>query len=173
MPETLPKEWRICVKSTSIKIIYRELCHDDVIKWKHFPRYWPFVRSPANSAHKGQWRGALMFSLICVWINGWVNNREAGDLRRHCAHYDVIVMVSNSWLYRSMVYGDWELTLRFQVICLNRNNLLVLYCKTYLFNVAFFVVKRRILIFCLSWEGYTLRLWWPSAQCYQILFGIS
>ena len=39
-----------------------------------------------------QWRGALMFSLICVWINGWVNNREAGDLRRYRAHYDVIVM---------------------------------------------------------------------------------
>ena len=34
-----------------------------------------------------------MFSLICVWINGWVNNREAGDLRRHRGHYDVIVMV--------------------------------------------------------------------------------
>ena len=71
--------------------------HDDVIKWKHFPRYWPFVRgihrSPVNSAHKGQWRGALMFPLICVWINGWVNNREAGDLRRTQAHYDVIVMI--------------------------------------------------------------------------------
>ena len=71
--------------------------HDNVIKWKHFPRYWPFVRgihrSPVNSPHKGQWRGALMFSLICVWINGWVNNREAGDLRSHCAHYDVIVML--------------------------------------------------------------------------------
>ena len=72
--------------------------HDNVIKWKHFPRYWPFVqgihRSPVNSPHKGQWRGALMFSssLICVWINGWVNNREAGDLRRYRAHYDVIVM---------------------------------------------------------------------------------
>ena len=70
--------------------------HDDVIKWKHFPRYWPFARgihrSPVNSTHKGQWRGALMFSLICVWINGWVNNREAGDLRRHRTHYDVIVM---------------------------------------------------------------------------------
>ena len=51
-------------------------------------------RSPANSPHKGQWRGALMFSLICVWINGWVNNREAGDLRRHRTHHDVIVMSS-------------------------------------------------------------------------------
>ena len=39
-----------------------------------------------------QWRGALMFSLICVWINGWENNREAGDLRRYRSHYDVIVM---------------------------------------------------------------------------------
>ena len=47
---------------------------------------------PVNSPHKGQWRGALMFSLISVWINGWVNNREAGDLRRNRAHYDIIIM---------------------------------------------------------------------------------
>ena len=70
------------------------LSHDDVIKWKHFPRHWPFVRgihrSPVNSPNKGQWRGALMFSLICARINSWVNNREAGDLRRHRVHYDVI-----------------------------------------------------------------------------------
>ena len=52
--------------------------------------------APANSPHIGQWRGALMFSLICVWINGWVNNREAGDLRRYRAHYDVTVMI-NEW----------------------------------------------------------------------------
>ena len=69
--------------------------HDDVIKWKHFPRHWPFVRrihrSPVNSPHKGQWRGTLMFSLIGTWIHGCVN-RKAGDLRRHRAHYDVTVM---------------------------------------------------------------------------------
>ena len=69
--------------------------HYDVIKWKYFPRYWPFVReihrSPVNSPHKGQWRGALMFSLTCAWIHGWVNNRTAGDLRRHRAHYVVTV----------------------------------------------------------------------------------
>ena len=80
--------------------MWKEFPHDDVIKWKHFPRYWPFVRgihlSRVNSPHKGQWRGALMFSLMCVWINGWENNREAGDLRRHRAHYDVIVMISSS-----------------------------------------------------------------------------
>ena len=28
------------------------------------------------------------------WINGWVNNREAGELRRYRAHYDVIVMIT-------------------------------------------------------------------------------
>ena len=72
------------------------LLHDDVIKWRHSPRYWPFVRgihrSPVNSPHKGQWRGALMFSLTWAWTNSWANNGDAGDLRRHRAHYDVIVM---------------------------------------------------------------------------------
>ena len=47
---------------------------------------------PVNSPHKGQWRGALMFSVIYAWINDWVNDREAGDLRRQRGHYDVIVM---------------------------------------------------------------------------------
>ena len=51
-------------------------------------------RSPGKSPNKGQWRGALMFSLVCVWINDWVNNRVTGDLRHHHAHYDVIVMIS-------------------------------------------------------------------------------
>ena len=68
--------------------------------WRHqmetFSALLPFVRgihrSPVNSPHKGQWRRALMFTLICVWINGWVNNREAGDFRCQRAHYDVIVM---------------------------------------------------------------------------------
>ena len=89
--------WMICPRQSFISsgnhwAVHAEQ-HDDVINWKHFPLYWPFVRgihwSPVNSPHKGQWRGALMFSLICVWVNGWVNNREAGDLRRYCAHYDV------------------------------------------------------------------------------------
>ena len=83
--------------------------------WRHqmekLPALLPFVRgihrSPVNSPHKGQWRGALMFSLICVWINGSVNNRKAGDLRRYCAHYDVTVMVSvDGWIPADTVmYG--------------------------------------------------------------------
>ena len=86
--------------------------HDDVIKWKHFPRYRPFVRgihqSPVNSPHKGQWRGALMFSFIYAWTNGCVNNRSAGDLRRHRAQYDVTVkwrpLLRLSWWY----YPRWR-----------------------------------------------------------------
>ena len=78
--------------------------NDDVIEWKHFPRYWPFVqgihRSPVNFPHKGQWRGALMFSLICTRTNDWVNNRDTGDLRRYRAHNDVIVML------RQQIVGD-------------------------------------------------------------------
>ena len=69
--------------------------HGDVIKWKHFPRYLPVVRrihrSPVNSPHKGLWRGALVFTLIWAWINRWVNNCEAGNLKRHRAHHDVII----------------------------------------------------------------------------------
>ena len=70
--------------------------YDDVIKWKHFPRYWPSVReifwSRVNYPYKGHQRGALMFSFICARTNSWVNNTDAGDLRRHLAHCDVTVM---------------------------------------------------------------------------------
>ena len=89
-----------CSNSSALAMESLQSCsrpsHDDVIKWKHFPCYQPFVlgihQSPVNSSHKGQWHGALMFSLICARINGWVNNHEAGDLRRHHSHHDVTVM---------------------------------------------------------------------------------
>ena len=77
----------ICHNST-------EFIHNNVIKWKHFPCYWPFVRgihrSPVNSPHKGQWRGALLFSLI--WYNKrlgkqswcWWFETPLHPLWRHC-----------------------------------------------------------------------------------------
>ena len=49
-------------------------------------------RWPVNSPHKGQWGGVLEFSLIYAFTNDWVNNRDARDLRRHRADYDVTVM---------------------------------------------------------------------------------
>ena len=92
--------------------------------WRHqmetFPRYWPCVReihrSPANSPHKGQWRGALIFSLIYEWTNVWVNNWNTGDLRRNRAHCYVTVKFwrdyntsfylpyDSGWLHRRRKY---------------------------------------------------------------------
>ena len=70
--------------------------HDGVIKWKHLPCYWPFVRgihrSPVNSPHKGQSHRTLMFTLIYAWTSSWINTRDAGYLRCHPTHYEVIVM---------------------------------------------------------------------------------
>ena len=42
---------------------------------------------------KGQWHGAVMFSLIYAWTNCLVNTRDAGDSRSNRVHYDVIVMI--------------------------------------------------------------------------------
>ena len=101
--------WCVEIDSTINSEIWIHWNHDDVIRWKHFPRYWPFVRgihrSSVNSPHKGPWGGALIFSLICVWMNGWVNNREAGDLRRHRAHYDVSVMMFKHGLRCYLIGG--------------------------------------------------------------------
>ena len=95
--------------------------HDDVIKWKLFPRYWPFVRgihrSPVNSPHKGQWRGALVFSLICAWMNGWVNTREAGEERCHRTHYDVRVMHSSDIIKSAMASQITGVLIVYLIVC--------------------------------------------------------
>ena len=78
--------------------------HDDVIKWKIFR-----VTGPLSGEFTGhRWiprKGPLMFSLICAWIDGWVNNHEAGNLRRHRAYYDVIVMCAFS---RYILQTKWR-----------------------------------------------------------------
>ena len=70
--------------------------HDDVMTWEGFPHYWPFSwwrhQMETLSASLAICAGNSWFTLICARINGWVNNREAGDLRRRCTHYDAIVM---------------------------------------------------------------------------------
>ena len=73
----------------------------------------PLVRGiqwrPVNSPHKGQWHEALMFSLICTWMNCWVNNHEAGELRCHCAHYDVTVMqYANPGAWNTQKKNVWK-----------------------------------------------------------------
>ena len=86
--------------------------------------------SPVTGEFPAQshWRGPSMFSLTCDWTNSWANNRGAGNLRRHHAHFDVIVMDTRKWmlmcplrngghfsrsntlLHRYMVYGRQPLT---------------------------------------------------------------
>ena len=99
--------------------MYRGAAHDDVIKWKHFPRYWPFVRGIHRSTVNSLTQ-SFDVSLICAWTNSWANNTDAGDLRRYCAQYDVIVILNSSynleaannfpllpfpiWTYRRPVY---------------------------------------------------------------------
>ena len=87
--------------TSSLPKIVRLLTEDHFLQtllyasWRH-QHYWPFVRGihrpTVTSPHKGQWRGALAFSLICAWTDGSVNNRHAGDLGRYFTHYDVTVM---------------------------------------------------------------------------------
>ena len=91
--------------------------HDDVTKRKHFPRN----RSPVNSPHKGRWRGALMFSLMCAWINGWVNNGEAGDSSHHRTHTTsllrkIIINANLMISYFSITQSLWNFALSTTVI---------------------------------------------------------
>ena len=112
---------RVLIRLSKYQRITSEISvRDDVIKWKHFPRYWPLVRRihrSVNPPHKGQWRGALMFSLICAWINRWVNNREAGDLRRHRAHYDVTVMGQIAWIHWKLEHNQNK-TMHNKIACI-------------------------------------------------------
>ena len=96
---------------TLLILISSRICHEDVMKWKHVPRYWPFVRgihrSLVNSLHKGQWRGALMLSLNYAWTNRWVNNRDAGYQRRPRAHYDATAMPGSVFCIHNPLTIPW------------------------------------------------------------------
>ena len=99
--------------TTTMVMRLNTLTHDDVIRWKHFPRYWHFTRGihrspkllkltrigiqkcislPASSVNQRPVTRSFDVSLTCAWTNGSANNWGASDLRRHCAHCDVSVM---------------------------------------------------------------------------------
>ena len=90
--------WNRCHGTGMAEALVISRCHGDVIKWKPFPRYWPFVRgnhrSPVDSPHKHQ-----------------ILRR----FERHLAHYDVIVMVSfertNTSAKRALLLFSVELQL--------------------------------------------------------------
>ena len=64
--------------------------------WHHCDGDWwiPFTQSPVDSPHKGQWCGALIFSLMHAWTNRWVNVHDAGDMRCHDFHCDVTLTLN-------------------------------------------------------------------------------
>ena len=94
-----------------------------------------------SPAHKGQWRRALMFSLMCVWINGGVNNREAGDLRHYRAHYDVSVMATVSPIQHVRDFADY-----LSIIC----------GITFLFVITIWFVVDTYVVSASCWENLSL-----------------
>ena len=105
-----------------------DISHDDVIKWKYFPSYWPFVRgihrSQVNFPHKGKWSGALVFSLICRPLNKRLSKQSWGcrfetpsrSLWRHCNDQAMCVVSTEnrelSWcqLWRHQKFSLWQIT---------------------------------------------------------------
>ena len=113
--------WKVICNSLDISyihcLVHCQSCkklqtNDDVMKWKHFPRYWPFVRVTGGfpSQRPVTWRFDV--SLICAWTNSWENNRDASDLRCHHTHYDIAVMLIisyNAFFYSvcGLLTGEW------------------------------------------------------------------
>ena len=85
-----------------------DLLKYDVITWKRFRYYWPFLRithrSLVDSLHKGQWWGTLMIPMMPAWKNSRRNYREAGELKYLCTHL---------WsLERTIWIWIWQIYLR-------------------------------------------------------------
>ena len=141
--------------------------HYDVIKWKHLPRYWPFVRgihrSPVNSPHKRQCRGAVVFSLIWLWTNRWVNNRDAGDLRRHGAHYDVIVMTWKTSYQFWFEDFDYDIFFGYAMRCLRY------YVSDKMSNCQWILISKHV---CWTFDtnlDVGEAWWWGKGQTVRIL----
>ena len=120
---------------------------------------WGIHRSAVNSPHKGQWCRALSLSLICTWINGYLNNRKAGDLRHHRPHYDVIVMFENWGTYRWNVwvqnltmttFGSTRMILSWLNMHINNWHTNTSYLDEFLFWVWFYTLFTKF-IFLGDW----------------------
>ena len=108
-------------------------------------------RSPVNSPHKAQWRGALMFSSSCALINGWVHTLEAGDLRRHHPHYDVTVMTWVIHYAYNIPYMKWTYII-IHMYCVQKQNNIALRCLCYL-NPSFrFIIAKWNLFFVIHFN---------------------
>ena len=101
--------------------------------WRHQLETFPALLAIC-AGNKGQRRGALMFSLICVWINGWVNNGEACDSRCYRAHNDIILMYYPGLHFTMLVKGVLDVHIKWWLCAL--------------LTVAFPVLPLHILIPC-------------------------
>ena len=137
---------------------------------------------------KGQWRGALMCPLICTWINGWLNNREAGDLRRHCAHNYVTVMTiidftpgmaRNMWNRKILVFQ--ENSSQLITFLFLRNDRKHKYVFVFSIRLSFikngysaskneyFLTHRRLTIHGLSWQAiFSNALPWKKCSSFNL-----
>ena len=93
--------WIYQIWRSQIRHFHNSAYHDDVINWKHFRLYWSFVQgihwfsrwiAPTKASDAELW-----FFFHLRWTNGWANNRDAGDMRRHHAHYYVTVMICHGF----------------------------------------------------------------------------
>ena len=100
-------------------------------------------RSPVDSHHKGQWRGALMFSLMSA------NNRGAGDLRHHHAHYDVTVMDASM---EDMCKIDRKFTTTIRSITRTLRLFIGLYCIPFLWQRVYRFNCLWYILFCVLYE---------------------
>ena len=124
---------------------------------------------PVNSPHKGQWRGALMFPLICARINDWVYNREAGDLRHHRGHYGISVMIGYRYHqkpkglsckimihFKSTLFGDAKLHYhhcRTEYLCLPMKN--SFYCLPHICTISIYT---NFHIFCFDFITFVVNI---------------
>ena len=115
------------------------ICHDDVINWKHFPRYWPFAR-------RFRWIPFTKASDVELWCFLWSaseqteQNWDAGDLRRHSTHYDVTVMYNLFFSHALYIFAPcivYHATLNriYLILTLHYDNVLVL--LVYIYKIAF------------------------------------
>ena len=112
-------EW-VGVSTRKVKYLEHIFSHDDAIKWKNFRATGHFAgNSPVPGEFPVQRPVTRSFDVFfdLFWISGWVNNREAGDLRRYRAYYGAIVMwiiVSPIFLitaYDHVVFPNWTILL--------------------------------------------------------------
>ena len=103
------------------------------------------------TGHKGQWHGALILSLICTWINGWVNNREAGDLRCNHAHYDITVMMNDccaQWVC------DFRVVLLRLIMVIRKFDLII----QFLHHCLLYFLNRYFLFFQIKDQGWAMKV---------------